>query len=84
MAVVPNLLIVEGKDDLHVMRALRDKLNMKGVYEVSTRAEGKTENVDTLINSISIDVKTSGRVSLGVIVDKDSDDPGKNKDYCTR
>ena len=81
MAAEPNLLIVEGKDDLHVMRALCDKLGMKGIYEVSTRKseDEKTENVDTLLKAISVDAKESGRIALGVVVDKDTDDPNINK-----
>lgn len=80
MAFHPNLLIVEGKDDFHVMLALRDKLGMKDVYDVSPRGNEETENVDTLLDSISTEAKRSGRVSLGVVIDKDTDNSDKNKD----
>ena len=79
MATHPNLLIVEGKDDMHVMFALRDKLGMKAIYEVETREDKGTENVDTLLRSISVDAKKSGRAALGVIIDRDTNDPSKNK-----
>ncbi len=75
MAVDPNLLIVEGKDDFHVMLALRDQLNMKELYAVEEKG-----NDDKLLASISVEAKESGRVSLGVVIDKDTDDPNKNKD----
>lgn len=75
MAVARNLLIVEGKDDLHVMLALRDKLGLKERYEIRDK-----DNDDQLLKSISTEAKTSGRKALGIVIDRDTDDPDKNKD----
>lgn len=75
MAVHRKLLIVEGKDDRHVMMALRDKLGVKGIYEVEER-----DNNDKLLIAISTDAKRSGRECLGVVIDRDTNDPTKNKD----
>lgn len=75
MAVYRKLLIVEGKDDRHVMMALRDKLGMKGTYEVEER-----DNDDKLLVAISTDAKRSERECLGVVIDRDTDDSDKNKD----
>ena len=75
MAVQRNLLVVEGKDDLHVMLALRDMFAMKDLYEVADK-----DNVDGLLKSISTEIRTSGRECLGIVIDKDTDDANKNKD----
>ena len=74
MAVSGNLLIVEGKDDLHVMLALRDKLQFKGTYEVAEKGD-----VGKLLGSIEAELIAPGRKCLGIIVDKDTNDPDKNK-----
>ena len=80
MAIHRNLLIVEGKDDFHVMLALRDKFGMKESYDIAERGVKEGENDDMLLNSISVEAKKSGRVSLGVVIDRDTNDPSKNKD----
>lgn len=68
MADHSNLLIVEGKNDFHVMLALRDKLQMKTAYEVEQK-----ENDDQLLKSIPVELNVSGRKNLGIILDADPD-----------
>ncbi|WKN40645.1 DUF3226 domain-containing protein [Tunicatimonas pelagia] len=81
MAVHRKLLIVEGKDDYHVMLALRQKFGMEDIYEISPRGnKEESENVDTLLTSILVEAKKSGQESLGVVIDRDTADPNKNKD----
>ena len=75
MATPANLLIVEGKDDFHVMLALRKKLQLEGNYEVVDKG-----SVDELLKSIEAELFVSGRRCLGIIMDKDTDDPDINKD----
>ncbi|MEM6843834.1 MAG: DUF3226 domain-containing protein [Bacteroidota bacterium] len=68
MANHSNLLIVEGKNDFHVMLALRDKLQMKTIYGVDQK-----ENDDQLLKSIPAELNVSGRKCLGIILDADPD-----------
>lgn len=68
MAEHRNLLIVEGNNDRHVMLALRDKLQMKTIYEVENK-----NNDDQLLRSIPAELNVSGRKCLGIILDADPD-----------
>ena len=74
MAVPSNLLIVEGKDDKHVMLALRDKLQLKGTYDVEDKGDDHK-----LLKSIEAELIAPGRKCLGIVMDKDTDNPDKNK-----
>ena len=74
MAIPSNLLVVEGKDDKHVMLNLRDKLQFKDTYDVADKGDDHK-----LLQSIEAELIAPGRKCLGIVMDKDTDDPDKNK-----
>jgi hypothetical protein len=61
-------LLVEGRDDEHVVYALRDAHGIPKVFDVTVK-EGYTQ----LLNSIPVELKASGRERLAVILDADED-----------
>lgn len=61
-------LIVEGKDDQHVIWAICEKFNLKESFDVLD-----CEGIDKLIEQIPERLKQSGLESLGVVVDGDTD-----------
>jgi hypothetical protein len=61
-----RLLLVEGRDDQHVIYALRDAHNIPDVFDVT----GK-DGIDPLLESIPVELKASDRERLAVIVDAD-------------
>ena len=65
----PNALLVEGPDDKHVVYHLRQRSHP--MPDFSTKPKG---NVDSLLDSIEAEVKVSGRIVLGVVMDA-NDDP---------
>ena len=63
-----NLLLVEGVDDRHVVRHLRDKLAPELDFECVDRG-GK----DGLLRAIPVEMKSSGRLALGMLMDANDD-----------
>ncbi|MEI6141525.1 MAG: DUF3226 domain-containing protein [Mariniphaga sp.] len=61
-------LLVEGKDDQHVIWALCEKFKVKESFDVID-----CEGIDRLIEQIPVRFKQSGLEALGVIIDADSD-----------
>ena len=63
---MPRLLLVEGRDDEHVVYALRDAHGIPKTFDVA-RKGGYTE----LLESIPVELKASDRERLAVILDAD-------------
>lgn len=67
---MPRLLLVEGRDDEHVVYALRDAHGIPKTFDVA-RKGGYTE----LLESIPVELKASDRERLAVILDADENLP---------
>ena len=63
-----NLLLVEGVDDKHVVRHLRDKLAPELDFDCVDKG-GK----DGLLRAIPVEMKSSGRLALGMLMDANDD-----------
>ncbi|MDR0940679.1 MAG: hypothetical protein LBM68_00465 [Bacteroidales bacterium] len=61
-------LLVEGKDDQHVMWALCEKFNIPEEFDVID-----CEGIDNLFESIPVRFKESGIQAIGIIIDADTD-----------
>jgi hypothetical protein len=61
-------LLVEGKDDQHVVWALCEKFNLDETFEVID-----CEGIDILLDQLPVRTKQSGIEVIGIIVDADSD-----------
>lgn len=65
-----NILLVEGKDDEHVLKHLCDKRNLGWIDEIEPKG-----SVEALLESIPVRLKTSlGKDNrVGVVIDADTD-----------
>lgn len=64
-------LLVEGKNDRHVIWALRDQYQLPKTFSVEVPQEGGTEGVDALLNGLSERLKAENLRTLGIVVDAD-------------
>ena len=63
-----RLLLVEGPDDHHVVRHLRDTHPDMPDFKISAR-----NGFPNLKDAISPEIKVSGRTALGILVDANDD-----------
>lgn len=64
------ILVVEGKNDQHVVWALCEQHNVPETFAVEI-AGGDEGGVDTLLTSIPVRLKMAGLRSLGIVLDAD-------------
>jgi len=64
----PCLLVVEGQDDEHVIRHLRQRNMPMPEFGIVSR-----NSVSELLSAIEADVLAPGRTALGILVDADGD-----------
>lgn len=62
----PQVLLVEGTDDEHVVRHLWKRNNLSPDFEIVDKG-----GVDPLLKSIRVEVRAPGRQAVGIIVDAD-------------
>ncbi len=65
---LPGILLVEGKDDQHVIWALCQKFNVPENFLVHD-----CEGITSLLEQVPVQLKASGIKNLGIIVDADTD-----------
>lgn len=63
-----RILLVEGQDDKHVIRHLRDRHQPETPFSISEKG-----NIGKLLDSISPEIKTPGRLAVGILVDANDD-----------
>lgn len=66
----PKVLLVEGPDDKHVVGHLRGHLQPVMPFDILDKG-----GIDNLLKAISLEIKASGRVAVGIVADA-NDDPG--------
>ena len=64
----PRLLLVEGEDDKHVVRNLRDRQPDMPHFDICDKG-----GFPNLKNSIGPEIKAPGRTALGILVDANDD-----------
>lgn len=69
-------LVVEGKNDQHVIWALCEQYGVKETFTVET-PNVKNGGVDSLLNSIPVRLKTSRLTALGIVLDADQNLEGR-------
>lgn len=65
---LPGILLVEGKDDMHVILALCQKFNIPENFSVHD-----CEGIEPLLDQIKVWLKSSAVKNLGIVVDADTD-----------
>ncbi|MCY3892499.1 MAG: hypothetical protein OXF65_04290 [Acidimicrobiaceae bacterium] len=75
----PQLLVVEGNDDLHVVRAIKGA--MSGVGDFGIYPAG---NVDEVLDLIPQVIRSEVRVSLGIMIDGNDEPDGRWQSVRTR
>ena len=70
-------LLVEGKNDRHVIWALCEQYNVAETFSVELPSEDDTSSVEILLASIPVRLKTSGLRALGIVLDADQDLRGR-------
>ena len=60
----PKVLLVEGQNDLHVVRHLCLSHNIIPAFEIVEKG-----NIDQLLSSIAVEIKVSGRETVGILLD---------------
>ena len=68
-SAVDSILLVEGADECHVIRRLRERNEPMPVFDIAVK-----EGIEPLLQSIYLEVRVSGRNALGILVDA-NDDP---------
>lgn len=63
-----RVLLVEGPDDKHVIRHLRDRHQLNPTFSISDKG-----NIDKVLDSINPEIKTPGRLAVGILVDANDD-----------
>ena len=65
---VPNrILLVEGRNDKHVVRHIRDRHPSAPSFDIVDK-----DGIDGVLESISGEIKVSGRLVVGILVDANS------------
>lgn len=64
----PQKLLVEGKDDMHVIWALCEQFSLKETFDVVN-----IEGIGNLPDHISLRLKQSGIKTIGIIIDADTE-----------
>ena len=64
-----RVLLVEGQDDKHVVLHLRMRDESMPSFDISDK-----DGIDRLLDSVSPEIKTPGRKSVGILVDA-NDEP---------
>ena len=72
----PNQLLVEGKNDQHVIWALCEQYNIPETFKVQLPEQG-TEGVEALLEGLLLKLKEENLRILGLVVDADQDLPAR-------
>lgn len=78
-------LVVEGKDDKHVIMSLCREHNVAETFTIeiaNTTDERADEGIEALIKSIPVRLKTARLRSLGIVVDADDDVRARWQSVC--
>ena len=65
----PKVLLVEGRDDRHVVRHLQDRTSSALSFDIQDK-----EGIDNLLRFIEPEIRVPGRAAVGIVVDA-NDDP---------
>ncbi len=69
----PQQLLVEGKNDRHVIWALCEQYNLPKTFSVELPPETEGEGVTALLASLAYQLKDKNLQTLGIVVDADED-----------
>jgi hypothetical protein len=69
----PHQLLVEGKNDQHVIWALCNQYQLPETFSVEVAEENGTEGIETLLTGLPARLDEPKLETLGIVVDADSD-----------
>lgn len=73
-----QILLVEGKNDLHVMLSLCGHYHVPETFEIVEK-----EGVDNVLETLEVEIASSSRESIGIIVDADTDLASRWASICS-
>lgn len=62
------VLLVEGQDDGHVVRAIKDPTSQLCSFDITVK-----NGLDVLIKSLPLEIKAPDRRTIGIVVDANDD-----------
>ena len=74
-----NLLLVEGNDDEHVIRSLRERCTAAREFSIEQK-----EGVERLLESIGVHLQQSGLKALGIVADANDNPRARWQRICGR
>jgi len=77
-------LLVEGKNDLHVIWALCKQRQVAKTFSVEIPDEAESGGIEALLKSIPVRLKISGLRALGIVVDANQNLAGRWQAVCAR
>lgn len=77
-------LIVEGKNDRHVIWAICEQHQVAETFSVKVPDKDEGEGIDALLRSIPVRLKIAGLRALGVVVDANQNLQGRWESICHR
>jgi hypothetical protein len=69
----PHQLLVEGKNDRHVIWALCNQYQLPETFSVEVPAADATEGIEALLDGLPLKLKEKNLQILGIVVDADQD-----------
>ena len=73
----PHQLLVEGKNDRHVIWALCVRYNLPEIFSVEVPETDGTEGINALLESLPLKLQEKNLEILGIVVDADQDVTGR-------
>ncbi|MGK7926367.1 MAG: DUF3226 domain-containing protein [Spirulina sp.] len=73
----PQQLLVEGKNDLHVIAALCQRYNIPENFSIERPSEEETEGIEALLLGLTARLKNPDIKTLGIVADADRDLPSR-------
>lgn len=69
----PHQLLVEGKNDMHVIWALCNQYQLPETFSVEVPAIDATEGIEALLDGLPLKLREKNLEILGIVVDADQD-----------
>ncbi|HIK12956.1 MAG TPA: hypothetical protein IGS52_22305 [Oscillatoriaceae cyanobacterium M33_DOE_052] len=69
----PQQLLVEGKNDQHVIWGLCQQYQLPELFDVAVASEKSTEGIEALLSGLPAKLKEANLQTLGIVVDADDD-----------
>ena len=80
----PQQLLVEGKNDFHVISALCQRYNIPENFSIERPSEEDTEGIEALLSGLTARLKNPQIKTLGIVADADRNVQFRWQSICDR